>query len=209
MSCSKEDIGIQTILKGHVSDNLRGINISNYKIVLVKYWDSCSNFKCGTKTVEVATTYTDSNGDYSISFNYKLNDGEKYSLSEQYYGDPYKPEYSKKINIIPGKTNTLDINAWKPIELRLNVEVLKNINTPLMIRNEIDNTIILNTENIYEENITKTYTLRSKPNSDINIIFWYYTGTNPFPVLHQKIFPYHTTLDDVNTLTYTIDCSSF
>ena len=80
-----------------------------------------------------------------------------------------------------------------------------------MIRNEIDNgnSSFLNTENIYEENITKTYTLRSKPDTDIKIIFWYYTGGNSARTLHEKVFSYHTTLDDVNTLGFTIDCSTF
>ncbi|WP_439880068.1 carboxypeptidase-like regulatory domain-containing protein [Pontibacter sp. MBLB2868] len=210
-SCSKEDIGVQTVLKGHVSDNIRGINIEGYKIELIKSWRSCENFMCGLNSEEVATTYTDENGDYSITFNYKLKEGERYTLSEQYYGSPYYPEYSNQIEIVSGETNTVDINAWKPVELRLNVAVLNNISPPLMIRNEIDdsNTAFLNTENIYEQDITKTYTLRSKPNTAIKIIFWYYTGDNPFRTLHQKTFVHHTSLDDVNILSYMIDCSTF
>src|SRR5690606_21029635 len=104
-----------------------------------------------------------------------------------------------------------DINAWKPVELNLNVTVLNNDSPPLMIRNEIDarNSAFLNTVNIYEENISKTYTLRSKPNTTIRIIFWYYTGVNPAQTLHQKEFSYRTTLEDVTTLSYTIDCSTF
>lgn len=212
ISCSKEDVGVQTVLKGHVSDNIRGVNISGYKIVLVKSWESFgSNFMSGIYTEEVATTHTDENGDYSITFNYKLKEGERYTLSEQYYGTPYYPEYHQYINIVAGKTNTVDINAWKPIELRLNVEVLNNINEPLMIRNEIANgdLRLFGTENIYEENITKTYTLRSRPDTDIKIVFWYYTGSNSARTLHEKVFSYHTTLDDVNALSYTIDCSTF
>lgn len=210
-SCSKEEVGVQTVLKGHVSDHIRGINIEGYKIVLVKSWVSCENFMCGLNSEEAATAYTDEKGAYSITFNYKLKERERYTLLEQYYGSPYYPEYPHPIEIAPGKTNTVDINAWKPIELRLNVTVLNNAGPPLMIRNEVDDsgTAFLHTENIYEENITKTYTLRSKPDTDIKIIFWYYTGANPSQTLHQKTFLYHTTLDDVNTLSYTIDCSTF
>lgn len=173
-SCSNEDeVGVRTILKGHVSDDIRGINISGYKIVLVKDWRSCSNFMCGLRYQEIATAYTDANGDYSITFNYKLKEGESYTLYEQYYGDPYYPEYLQYINIIAAKTNTVNINAWRPVELKLNVEVLNNNNAPLMIRNKLaDNDITLfNTENIYEQNIVKTYNLRSRPDSDIEIIF--------------------------------------
>lgn len=210
-SCSKEDVGVQTILKGHVSDHIRGIDVSGYKIVLIKSWSSCENFMCGLRSEEVSTVYTDQKGEYSITFNYKLKEGETYTIAEQYYGSPYYPEYFKRIEIIAGRTNIVDINAWRPIDLRLNVEVLNNINGPLMIRNEIDDgkSSFLNTENIYEENITKTYTLRSKPNTDIKIIFWYYTDNITHTDLHQKTFLYRTTLDDVNTLSYTIDCSTF
>lgn len=211
-SCSNEDeVGVKTTLKGHVSDDIRGINISGYKIVLVKSWSSCSNFMCGLRSEEIATTYTDTNGDYSITFNYKVKEGESYTLEEQYYGTPYYPEYLKKINIVAGKINTVNINAWEPIALKLNVKVANNNNTPLMIGNLSDgsNSMWFNTEDIYEQNINKTYNLRSRPDSDIKIIFWYYVGSHSSRTLHQKTILYHTSLDDINALDYTIDCSAF
>ncbi len=71
-ACSKEELaldpGVPTILEGRVSDNLRGQNISNYKIVLVKSWSSCSNWMCGIDSREVATAYTDADGYYKIEF---------------------------------------------------------------------------------------------------------------------------------------------
>ncbi len=69
--------------------------------------------------------------------------------------------------------------------------------------------MLFNTEFVYEQNIKKTYALRSKPNSDINIIFMYYTASNTLPVPHQMTIPFHTTLDDITKLNYTIDCSTF
>lgn len=214
VSCSKErgnEKGIATVIKGHVSDPVRGINISGYKIVLVKSWRFCANWMCGTKSEEIATVYTDNNGDYTITFNYKLNPEESYHISEQYYGIPYYPEYpSDIVEITAGNINTINIDAWKPIELRLNVEVLNNNNPSLNVRSEFSSGETLDgTEFIYEQNIKKAFTLRSKPNSNINIIFWYYTGSNASPVLHQKIIPFRTTLDDVTTLNFTIDCSTF
>lgn len=166
---------------------------------------------CGTKMEEIATAYTDSNGDYSIKFNYKLNPEESYVMSEQYYGMPYYPEYQSGAGgIVAGRMNTVNINAWRPVELRLTVDVLNNKNSPLMVRSEFNSNKMLNaTEFIYEQYIKKPYILRSKPNSDINIIFWYYTGSNSFGVLHQKTIPFRTTLDNVITLNYTIDCSTF
>jgi hypothetical protein len=79
-----------------------------------------------------------------------------------------------------------------------------------MIRIEFDGNKTLNaTESVYEQNIRKTYSLRAKPNSDNNIIFWYYTGSYSSGVLHQKIIPYRTTLDEATALEYAIDCSTF
>ncbi len=135
-SCKKENILIPTVLTGHVADTIRGTNISGYKIVLVKSREFCANWMCGTNSEEVATAYTDNSGNYSITFNYKLNPGESYGLQEQYYGTPYYPEYySGSDAIVAGKTNTKDIYVWKPVELRLNVDLLNNNYAPLVIGN--------------------------------------------------------------------------
>jgi hypothetical protein len=218
-SCSKEDIGVRTVIKGRVSDQIRGINISGYKICLVKSWRECENFMCGAKFEEIATTYTDENGNYTITFNHKLNAGESYGLLKQYYSyeNPYHPEYTTGTGIAAGVTNTININAWKPVELRLNLEVVNNANAPLMVGNAIDNsstidnstTMLFNVENIYEQNITKTYVLRSRPNSDIRILFWYHSGNNSSRRMYEKTIPYRTTAEEVNTLSYKIDCSTF
>ena len=218
ISCSKEerneDLGIPTELKGHVSDNVRGINISGYKIVFVKIWSDCSNWACGLRVQDVATAYTDNNGEYTIKFNYKLNPGETYGISEQYYGTPYYPEYlpsSSSGGIKAGQTNTININAWKPITLKLNLIITNNSNSPLNVRNEINNNNqpFLNTESIYEQNINKTIYLNSKPDNDIKIIFWYYSYTNNISTLHQKTILYHTTVNNTDVLNYNIDCSTF
>ena len=216
-SCSKdeitEDLGIPTELKGKVSDNIRNTNINGYKIKLVTSESSCSNWMCGLKLTDVGSAVTDINGEFLIKFNYKLKAGQSYGIEEQYYGNPYFPEYlpNGSGGIKSGQTNILNINAWKPITLRLNLNIINNNFSPLHVRNEIGNSneSFLNTEFIYEQNITKTYDLRSRPDSDIKIIFWYYTGTNPVPTLHQKTILYHTTMDDINILNYNIDCTTF
>lgn len=218
-SCKKENVGdpsvltgVSTVLKGNVADTIRKIKISDYKIVLVRSSEVCSNWACGSNSVEVATTYTDDNGDYSITFNYNPKPGETYGLQEQYYGDPYYPEYySGSSAIVAGMTNTKDIYVWKPIELRLNLNVSNNNHPALLVRNELatGGNSLFNTEFIYEQNIKKTYVLWSRPNSDINIIFTCYGGSNAMPEWHQKNMPFHTTFDDVTTLSYTIDCSKF
>jgi len=215
ISCKKENSnGIPTVLRGHVADSIRGINISGYKIVLVKKVGSdCANWQCGTIFENVAEAYTDNNGDYSITFNYKIEPGRGYYLAEQYYGVPYYHESSSGSGpIVGGATNIINMNVWKPVELKLNVQVMNNNIPPLHIRNELAAThhTFLNVENIYQQNINGTYVLRSRPNSEINIIFYYNVNyASPNPIRHEKSIPYHTTLDSVVTLNYVIDCSTF
>ena len=209
-SCKKKtpELGIETVIKGHVSDTIRGINISGYKIELDKSWTIIDFAGSRTVSEEVATAYTDTNGNYSITFNYKLKDGESYTWPEQYYGTPYYPEYLQPIKIIAGNTNIVNINAWAPIKLNLNLQILNNNNGPLHVRNVFNNGTYLEAVFIYDQNITNTYSLRSRPGSDINIIFWYLTGSNSNLTTHQKTIPYHTPLNDV-ALNFIIDCSTF
>ncbi len=102
----------------------------------------------------------------------------------------------------------MDINAWKPVKLRLNVQVVNNNNAPLIVRNVIDggDSGFLNVEFFYEQNVSRTVELKSKPGTDIKIIFYY---GNSYESYRQKVFLYHTTLEDVQELNYTIDCSTF
>ncbi|HMK25528.1 MAG TPA: hypothetical protein VK483_05805 [Chitinophagaceae bacterium] len=213
VSCKKENItstnnGIPTVIRGHVEDPIRGINIDGYKIVLIKKVGmDCGGWMCGTVFEKVAEAYTDNNGDYLITFNYKVEPGQDYYLEEQYYGTPYYHESSSGTGpIVGGATNIINIIAWKPVALKLNVQVSNNMIKDLRLRVESNGNKTLNaTEFIYEQNATKTYTLRTKPNSSVNIIFWYYTGM----VLHQKIIPFQTTLNELTNVNLTIDCSTF
>ena len=214
ISCKKENPNskvVRTVVKGHVEDPTRGISISGYKVVLVRNaGTSCATFVCVTSWETIAETYTDINGNYSITFDYKVVPGLDYYLEEQYYGIPYYHEsVSGSGPIVGGATNIINMTAWKPVELKLNVQVLNNNKPPLMIRNELATThqTYLNTENIYQQNTNGTYILKSRPNSDINIIFYY--NVDYSSPTHQKIIPYHTTLDSTVTLNYMIDCSTF
>ena len=214
-SCKKENIvdnGIPTTIKGHVEDPVRGTSIAGYKIVFEKKVGISSGGLMGmqgTTFEKVAEAYTDNNGDYSFTFNFKLEPGQGYHFVQQYYGLPYFPESIFGGPIVAGTTNIINMTAWKPVELKLNVQVLNNNKPPLMIRNELASThrTILNTENIYQQNTSGTYILRTRPNSDINIIFYY--NVDYSSPSHQKIIPYRSTLDSTTTLNYVIDCSTF
>jgi hypothetical protein len=213
LSCKKENITsncLPTEIKGHVEDPVRRVSISGYKIVLIKEvgisYGGLMGMQ-GTKFERIAEAYTDNNGDYLISFNYKAEPGQGYYMAEQYYGTPYYHESTSGTGpIVGGATNIINMTAWKPVELKLNVQVSNNINKDLKLRVEFNGNKTLNaTEFIYEQNTTSTFSLKTKPNSGVNIIFWYYTGM----VLHQKTIPYRTTLDSTATLNFMIDCLTF
>lgn len=213
LSCTKEkDTGIPTILKGHVSDTIRGINLAGYKIVLVKKTgESCANWECGDVFEDVATTYTNDSGNYSMEFSHHLEPGQAYYLEEQYYGFPYYPEYySGDRGIIPGVVNTRDIYAWKPVELKVTMNVLNNNHPPLVAGAfyPINDKLFFNTERTTRSE-TRTVSLWTRPNSNISIDFWYCADGVACCDIHRKRIPFRTTLEDVTYLNYTIDCATF
>ncbi|MGZ3852748.1 MAG: hypothetical protein ACXVBX_08160, partial [Flavisolibacter sp.] len=160
---------------------------------------------------EVATAYTNDSGDYAISFNYKLKPGQEYCYREEYYGIPYYHESSSGSGpILPGKTNILNVFAWKPVQLIVKVEVRNNSNTPLRIDCWFNGDKSLTApESIYLKDTTVTCTLNTRPNSDVAMHFWYFTGPSYAPVLHDKVVPVRTTLADITPLSFIVDCSTF
>jgi hypothetical protein len=205
-----ESKGVPTILKGKVADDIRGLNIENYKIKLIKSWRCCSNFMCGWCSEEIATVYTDKNGYYEIKFDYKIKEGESYVLEEQYYGVPYLPEYKTKNIILAGIENMIDINAWKPIIIKINLNVKNNNTPPLITGLNYKNNYTFGTENTYEKEKIKTFEIRTRPNSNITIDFWYnenYNSSNP--IRHLKSIAFKTDLSEITELNYEIDCSKF
>ena len=210
-SCENDtnQTGVSTVLKGKVADDLRGLNIENYKIKLVK-GGSCSSGVMGTYcTKEIATAYTDKNGYYEIKFDYHLDKGESYGLQEQYYGIPYKPEYKKNNIIVSGQENRIDINAWKPITLKINLNLKNNSSAQFMTGLRYNNDYTFGTEVTYEKEILKTFEIRTRPNSDITIDFWYYENSITGYGRHFKSIPYKTNLSDITELNFDIDCSKF
>ena len=180
--------------------------------MLVKKIGPAPGWDGGTEFQTVAEAYTDHNGDYSITFNYKLEPGQGYYLEERYYSFPYYDESSSGSGpILAGATNIINMNVWKPVELKLNVQVINNNVPPLIITNELaTHKTYFNVQNIYQRDTSGTYVLWSRPKSEINIVFTYIIDyATPNPIRHEKIIPYHTTLDSTATINYVIDCSRF
>ncbi len=205
---SEEIITIPTIVKGHVYDVERGIDIENFKLVLV--WSSINSGGdlAGVQIEEIDSARTDIGGRYSISFNYIP--GKRYGFLKQYYGDPYHTEFQADYSILEGKTNVVDVNAWQPMTLKLNLQVTNNDNPELGIANEVSSGPFYNFigARIHEQAVDTTVYLTTKPNADIELQFYYSTGTSNADV-HKRFEYLRTTVADTLELSYEIDCSLF
>lgn len=200
--------GIPTIIRGLVTDDFRGLKIENYEIKLYKSIPCFKSFMSSDCGGEVATVKTDKNGSFLIQFNHYLNNGESYALDISQY--PYTSEPKTKILFTPGKENVVDINAWKPVILRLNLDIKNNVVKPIIAGINYKDNYNFGTEFTYERDIKKTLELRARPNSDILIDFWYNENYNSGnPIRHLKSFSYKTSLAAITDLSYEIDCAKF
>lgn len=203
------NIKTRTIIKGNVSDIERGLNIENFKIVLNRYWDGWSVVQYALHSEFIDSVRTDSNGNYEIIFDYIR--GERYGYEAQYYGDPYYTEFIGNESIKEGEKNIQNINAWYPTILKLNVKARNNDYPHLRISNSVAGSnyrSIGATADFYKRDVDSIVYLKSKPNSDIKLLFYYSTGY-PNGNFHSKEVFIRTTLLDTINLSYEIDCHSF
>ncbi len=142
ISCGNDPVSdefeqVKTVVKGNVSDIQRNIDISNFAIKLVRSWSCGSLGGSGLCMEEVASVFTDELGNYEIEFNFIM-DGKDYLFEKVYYGDPYHTEFVKDYPpIIPGEENIRNIDAWRPVKIKLNLQIRNNNNPPLRTDNKI------------------------------------------------------------------------
>ncbi len=86
-SCEEDDVrdelpGTPTSISGTVKDYHRNLNINNFEIKLIKYWQ-CSGGGIYTNycSKDIATAYSDLNGNYQLDFDYNLRSDESYRLN--------------------------------------------------------------------------------------------------------------------------------
>ena len=91
-----------------------------------------------------------------------MTEGESYGLEEQHCGTPYLPEYMYADKITTGKENVIKINAWEPIVLQLNMNIVNNNAPPLVAELNYNNNYTFGTEFTYEQNISKTVKIRTR-----------------------------------------------
>ena len=229
-SCNNNDddrielSGNPTSITGNVKDYHRDININDFEIKLVKTW-VCSNgniFSTKTCEKEIAMAYADNDGNYSINFEYNLRDDETYWI---YFNEskvnPYIIEfvssdgeiinYYNTSNIIQGQENILNINAWIPIKIKFNLTVLNNHTPPLITGIKDNGKVKFGTKRTNEGEEFKTFEMIARPNSEIEILFWYIENYNSKnPIFHNApTIPFVTDESEVTELDFEIDCNNF
>jgi hypothetical protein len=202
-------IKTKTIIRGNVSDIERKIPIDNFKIVFKRYWDGWSVVQYALKSELIDSVRTDSKGNYEIIFDYIQN--EEYGFEKQYYGSPYYTDFIESSKIIPGEKNIQNIDAWYPTILKLDVKVRNNNHPHLRISNSIAGnkySSIGPTADFYKKDVDSIVYLKTKPNTLINLKFYYSTG-NSNQDFHFKDTLINTSLMDTINLSLKIDCNTF
>ncbi|QTE24204.1 hypothetical protein [Polaribacter cellanae] len=225
-SCEKDDVreelpGTPTSISGTVKDYHRNLDVNNFEIKLIKYW-SCPGGGIGPNycTKEIATTYSDIDGNYQLDFDYNLRSDENYRLAfnetenNTYYyefvsnsGEFYR-DYNTS-NLVEGENNILNLNAFIPIKLKFNLTVLNNHTPPLITGIEYNDNFDFGTEFTYDN--FKSFERKTRPNSEINIKFWYIENYNSnSPIFHYApVVSYQTDENELTELDFEIDCNGF
>ncbi|MHA7059919.1 hypothetical protein ACWGOQ_0022015 [Aquimarina sp. M1] len=212
ISCDTDDgqASVVTTIKGRVYDVERNVNVEDFRIVLGTVECKFVNFAYGCPSSPIDSVWTDTNGNYSITYNHVL--GKDHALLKQYYGTPYYTEVIQKDSIIPGQENIKDIDAWYPVILELDLKIRNNDYEPLTIANgviENDNiSYLFGSQNVFEQEKDTLIYLRTKPNSDIEVRFTYATGYSNED-FHNYREVIQTGVEDTLRKSYLIDCSSF
>ena len=199
---------IETIVNGNVSDIERDIPIGNFKIVLLRVWDDWSVVQYALGSEFIDSVRTDIDGNYSITFDFIK--GERYVFEKQYYGSPYYTERFGNTSIVEGNVNTININAWYPTILKLNLTVTNNDYPAMRISSHINdnNNLHFATVDIFEQEADTIAYMNSKPNSKASLNFHYSTGYSNADY-HHYIEEIETTLQDTIHLSYTVNCLNF
>lgn len=198
---------VQSTVRGKVFDFQRNFPVPNFPVKLVRTWRGfCGTMSC-IKQEEVKTVFSDQNGNYSIPFDYIVdNSKEDYAYFLRADNDQGNIAEVMNTNAIqPGKSNERDVNAWKPIDIKINMQVSNNNNPPLYISTNrtLESGTFSNTAVSGNGNIEVG--LKAKPSASMLVKFYYFQN-NIMHVLPKSI----TTNNNENqTFSFVVDCSQF
>lgn len=203
---STQDI-VKSSVSGKVYDYQRNIPVSNFPVKLFRqYSDFCGYMSC-IKNEEIATAYSDQNGNYIINFNY-IKD-----LTKKNYGYVIKVEnYSNHIaenlqttTINPGNNNTVNINAWEVVRLKIHLSILNNNNPPLYIATRLTTESGTFNNTAVNGNGEQDIELMAKPSWNMVLRFYYFLN-NQIHFIDKQV---NTNNDDFQNFNFTIDCALF
>lgn len=199
---------VKTTITGKVYDYQRNKPIANYKITLEHWWQGTSVVQAAIFNEFVDSIRTNQDGTYQFNFDAIPNANYGFSLNDK---DFYFTESLGNNIIQPGNSNVVNINAWKPIILKLDLDIQNNNFPPLNVSSNILNNsyTFFPTETIFDKQINKTVYMLSKPATFVNIKFYYSTGytNNDFHFMIPDTIK--TGIQDTISLNYKIDCSKF
>lgn len=213
--------GTPTIISGTVKDYHRNINVDNFEIKLIKIW-SCPGGGIGPNycTKLISTVYTDINGNYQLNLDYNLRSDETYRLlTNEITNNKYFSEFVSSSgefyrnydtsNLVEGQNNIVNLNSWLPIKIKFNLTVLNNHTPPLNTLLYYNGNSEFGTQSIY--NNFGSFEMKTRPNSEINIKFWYTENYNSnSPIFHYApISTYLTDETEITELNFEIDCNTF
>lgn len=214
LSCSDTEDQIPTIVKGMASDVTRNIPSPGLKIYIQGWSIGSTNIGglAGANITSIDSTVSDASGKFELKFNDIP--GNTHGLSFETYHDKfgyYADVIADTSKLEPEIVNIRNIDAWKPVVIKLNLNILNNNNPDLIITNETwpeDNYFFGSAIIIQEKEIDTTVFLPAKPNAEHRIVFNYKTGTHN-EVFHNSYEFLKTELQDTLQVDYIIDCSLF
>ncbi|KOS07409.1 hypothetical protein AM493_16195 [Flavobacterium akiainvivens] len=228
-SCARDDDfrserpGIATSINGNVKDYHRDIDIEHFEVQLIKQWRCSDGGVFATHTCEkvIGKAYTDANGNYTLDFEYNLRSDESYKLR---FNEVQDNAYSVEIvdqngaftndysifEIIEGEQNSINLNAWVPVKVKINLTTLNNHTPPLITGIEYNGGVDFATNFTYPGEEYEEFELRARPNCDVEIKSWYIENrTTSNPIFHfAPAIPYSIG-DTDSEITFEVDCNTF
>jgi hypothetical protein len=189
-----------------VRDVERNVDVRDFKIVVERTWEGWSVVQHAYFSEFVDSVRTDADGRYSVTF--MGIPGENYAVGVDDW-TPYQIEYLPHIPFVVGGENVLDMNAWLPVVIKLNLDVRNNNHPNLKIFSEVIATHrYMGSASVFDQNINTVVYVGAKPNSEMELEFGYWTG-NSNADFHSRREVVHTTLQDTISFNYVVDCSGF
>lgn len=219
-ACEKDEANdsvetISTKVVGNVADITRNIKHKDFKVVVqrVTYGGGGWSGYGITDVVRIDSTYTDSQGNYEIDFDYILDTKYQYHIATDFVSvgnGPFVDYIDEDATIYSGITNIINLDFWYASILKLELTVANNVYPPLGVSNNLVSGkyySFMGAE-IYEAQTDTVIYIPTKPNTEIELLFGYATGYSNSEY-HPKYEYITTGIQDTLSYNFQIDCTTF